>query len=100
MYLNTHHTTLGYEETCTRAGQDVLYTRRIKDHAQSNELTRGPPELDQRQRAGREINFFPVVEVGTAPLPHPQESVPSPPLIPGGGGEDSPAEEGVGESQF
>ncbi len=43
--------------------------------------------------------FSPVVGIGTPPTPHPQASVPSPPLVPGGGAH-SLAREGVGESQF
>jgi hypothetical protein len=51
------------------------------------------------RRVGRGLSFSPVVGIGTPPNPHPQASVPSPPLVPGGGAHLL-AREGVGESQF
>jgi hypothetical protein len=48
-------------------------------------------------RVGRVLSFFPVVGIGTPQTPHPQASVPPPPVL--GGGAHSLAREGLGESR-
>ncbi len=55
-------------------------------------------QLHWNHRVDREA-FSPAVGIGTPPTPHPQASVPPPPLVPGGGAH-SLARDGVGESQF
>jgi hypothetical protein len=49
-------------------------------------------------RVGRVLSFSQVVGIGAPPTPHPQASVPLPPVL--GGGARSLAREGLRESQF
>jgi hypothetical protein len=63
-------------------------------------LKQGSSKWVRNYRVGRVRSFFSSRRNCDSPTPHPQASVPPPPLVRGGGGAHSLAGEGVGESQF
>jgi hypothetical protein len=65
----------------------------------SSPLIRNLQYMYCNHKVGRVLSFSQVVGTGTPPTPHPQPSMPPPPLG-SEGGAHSLAREGLGESQF